>query len=499
MYIRGARGVHPMSMATRSLSETDRAFFERVSIAVYANPFSLERDRIDSELAGTPVPKAEALGVASARIRKALVRVGRNGVPDVRGYTGADRELLEHVLLFDVFHRHTGDLDQAIERQRATPKSVIRMDFAPDFLRELTSASIDPERAHRAFELSWQMRRAFSAIALRLVGKSPSMRRVRETLWNAVFTHDIRRYERHLWNRMEDFSTLVLGETGTGKEGAAAAIGGAGYIAFDARSLRFAQSFTSTFLPLNLVSFAEGLIESELFGHRKGAFTGAVSGHDGALARSGAHGTVFLDEVAEVPPSVQVKLLRVLQERAYQPVGAHEPLRFEGRLVAATHRPIDALRASGALRDDFYYRLSSYVIEMPTLRDRIAETSDELGALAETLVNRIVGHEDAGLVDEVVRALERDIGREYSWPGNVRELEHAIRRVLLTGRASRDVHRVAPSPNDFIAAVAEGSLDAQALLSGYCSALYAKLGSYEAVGRATGLDRRTVRRHVGPS
>jgi DNA-binding NtrC family response regulator len=488
-----------MSMSSKTLSSSDRAFFERVSVAAYANPFSIARERIDRELAGGVAPAHETLERAASRIEKALERVGKNGVPDVRAYEGADRVLLEHVLLFHVFHRHVADFDRAIERERASLGVPERMPFAGRFIRALVSAGVAPEQAHRVFELSWQMRRAFSAIALRLVGESPAMRAVREALWNAVFTHDIRRYEKHLFRRMEDFSTLVLGETGTGKEAAAAAIGLSGYIPFDAKTERFAESFTKSFLPLNLVSFAEGLVESELFGHRKGAFTGAVGAHEGAFARSGPHGTVFLDEVADIPSSLQVKLLRVLQERTYHPVGGHEALRFEGRIVAATHRDIGALRASGALRDDFYYRLSSYVIEMPTLRARIAETPSELRALSSSLVARIVGHDDAALADEIVAALARDVGEGYAWPGNVRELEHAIRRVLLTGHATRDTRRDARATvhDGFIAAVEDGALDAQALLAGYCKALYTKLGTYEAVGRVTGLDRRTVRKHVG--
>jgi transcriptional regulator with PAS, ATPase and Fis domain len=194
-----------------------------------------------------------------------------------------------------------------------------------------------------------------------------------------------------------------------------------------------------------------------------------------------------------------VKLLRVLQERVYQPVGSHETRKFAGRIVAATHRPLGALRASGALRDDFFYRLSAYVIEVPSLRARLAETSTELRALTRTLLARILGHEDDALAEDVTRALVRDVGEGYAWPGNVRELEHAIRRVLLTGRASRDEHRATtPGTSPFLDAVREGSLTADALLTGYCTALYDKLGTYEAVGRATGLDRRTVRKHVAP-
>ena len=193
--------------------------------------------------------------------------------------------------------------------------------FAGELLGRMRRRGIGAAESVRFFAIFYQLRRAYYFIVRGLIGQSPCMREFRRHLWQNVFTREVRLYERYLWNRMEDFSTLLLGETGTGKGTAAAAIGRSGYIPFDERQGRFAESFMRGFIALNLSQFPETLIESELFGHRKGAFTGAVEAHEGVLARCSPHGAIFLDEIGDVPVPVQIKLLQVLQERTFCPVG----------------------------------------------------------------------------------------------------------------------------------------------------------------------------------
>src|SRR5262249_1354066 len=142
----------------------------------------------------------------------------------------------------------------------------------------------------------------------------------------------------------------------------------------------------------------------------------------------------FLDEIGEVAAPIQIKLLQVLQERTFSPVGGHEKLRFRGRVIAATNQPLDLLRGNKLFRDDFFYRLSSDVITVPTLRQRLQESPAELEFLVRHLVTRLLGDSAADMTALVLEGLARGVGRDYSWPGNVRELEQAVRRILLTNQ-----------------------------------------------------------------
>jgi transcriptional regulator with PAS, ATPase and Fis domain len=296
---------------------------------------------------------------------------------------------------------------------------------------------------------------------------------------------------------MEDFSTLLLGETGTGKGTAAAAIGRSAFIPFDERRGCFAESFARNFIALNLAQFPETLIESELFGHRKGAFTGAVESHGGLLARCSPHGAIFLDEIGDVSVPIQIKLLHVLQERTFSPVGSHDQVRFRGRVIAATNRALDSLRGEGLFREDFFYRLCSDMIEVPPLRQRLREDGEELVRLVGHILTTTVGERGEELIGSVVDTIRRTVGDDYRWPGNVRELEQAVRRVLLTGsyHPGRSSGGEPGRPAWLIEAEA-GRLDADGVLAGYCRQLHAELGSYEAVAGRTRLDRRTVRKYV---
>jgi transcriptional regulator with GAF, ATPase, and Fis domain len=484
---------------TRALREGERRFFALVAAAAFANPFGERRADLDAEIASGASPQSDDDADLHARmlheLGTRLRALAGHGRLDLRAFAAEDREVLEHTLLFESFHRHLDALDRLIAREREGDRPG-RAEFAAELVAELVARGFDPERAQRMLELFYQMRRAFHFIAAGLLGESPAMRALREQLWSAVFTRDILRYERHLWNRMEDFSTLLVGETGTGKGAAALAIGRSGFIPFDAKKGAFAHGLGESFVPIHLNEFPESLFESEIFGHRKGAFTGAVADHEGALARCRPYGAVFFDEIGDATLPVQVKLLRVLQERAYSPVGSREVRRFHGRIVAATHRPIGELRARGALRDDFFYRLCSNVIEVPPLRVRLAQAPGELAQLCAHVCARITGHESGELAAEVADTVARDLGPGYAFPGNVRELEQCVRRVLMTGSCRPDATAAQGGSAALARELEAGVLTAAALQQRYCALLYARTRSYVEVARLTGLDRRTVKKNV---
>ena len=214
---------------------------------------------------------------------------------------------------------------------------------------------------------------------------------------------------------------LVRGETGTGKD-------------LIARALhRFGSNPEGPFIPLNCGAIPEALLESELFGHRRGSFTGADRDHRGAV-EAAREGTLFLDEIGELPVSLQVKLLRFLQSGEVRPVGSDRVVEVPVRVVTATNRDLHAEVETGRFREDFYYRLAAYEIELPPLSNR----RSDIPSLVEHF--RLKYREKLGLDEvppagaDVLEAL-----REHPWPGNVRELEHVVQRAIVDGGSLTDV------------------------------------------------------------
>jgi DNA-binding NtrC family response regulator len=485
------------------LSDPDRELLDLVSEAISVNPFTERRGHLDAAMASQSAVAGEgvaALDAAVTAVRHCVERLEATQSACPANYRGQDVERVRAGLLFNLFHSLIGRFDDHIEAQLGAGREPLAVPFAGECLDRLSSYGFAREEALRAFAAFFQLRRAFHFLRTGLVGRGAAMQRLRARLWNNVFTHNFLRYERLLWTRLEDFSLLLLGETGVGKGAAAAAVGRSGYIPFDERAGRFAESFTETFVAVNLSQFSESLIESEIFGHRKGSFTGAVADHAGLLTRCQSNGAIFLDEIGDLATPVQIKLLRVLQERVFAPVGSHDERRFTGRVIAATNRPLSALREGGRFRDDFFYRLCSDIVEVPTLRERLSEEPAEFDELLGHILKRICGDREEALVAEVGRTLCADVPDGYGWPGNVRELEQAVRAVLLNGRYIPLSSAAAEAADEDVAGmareIATGALDARGLLAGYCRLLHARSGNYGDVARRTGLDRRTVRKYV---
>jgi DNA-binding NtrC family response regulator len=485
--------------ATLKIDAKDRPFFENVAKIAFCNPFTEERSHLDATLVGREVDvfSDEHAGEISEALAAPIARLERNGKASLRKYIHQDRELMQTVFLFECFHRFCPQLDQLIEHQLKLGDQSAPVPFAVDLLSWLHRRGIGAAEAVRFFCIFYQLRRAFHFIVRGLIGQSPCMKEFRRHLWQNVFTREVRWYDRYLWNRMEDFSTLLLGETGTGKGAAAAAIGRSGYIPFDEKHSRFVESFARGFIALNLSQFPETLIESELFGHRKGAFTGAMEAHEGVLARCSPYGAIFLDEVGDVSVPVQIKLLQVLQDRSFCPVGSHEAIRFRGRVIAATNHPLENLQGKKLFREDFFYRLSSDLIEIPPLRQRLQQSPSELSQLIEHILRHIIGEKNGELQRKVEAVIVNAVGKDYSWPGNVRELAQAVRRTLITGNYSgASMPKRVTRKEALIEGIENETLNADQLLAGYCSLLFDKTRNYEEVARRTNLDRRTVKKYL---
>jgi transcriptional regulator with GAF, ATPase, and Fis domain len=295
---------------------------------------------------------------------------------------------------------------------------------------------------------------------------------------------------------MRDVSTLVLGETGTGKELVARAIGLSGFVPFLEEKQAFAGDPSAAFFPLHLAALTPTLVESALFGHRKGAFTGALADRAGVFAACPPWGTVFLDEVGELDPALQTKLLRVLETRDFAPVGADASERFRGRIVAATNR--DVLGGS-EFRADLSFRLAGVVVRTPPLRERIADDAGELPRLVRFLADQVAGRDEgAALADAVARALAA-LPRDYAWPGNVRELAQQVRAVMVRGAIEPPRGPAAPAgnaPDAWLAAARSGTLTADQLVTHYVKHVHARVGTYDGTAKQIALDRRTVKARV---
>jgi formate hydrogenlyase transcriptional activator len=214
-----------------------------------------------------------------------------------------------------------------------------------------------------------------------------------------------------------DSTVLLVGETGTGKELVARAI--------HERSRRKNRAMVK----LNCAAIPSGLLESELFGHERGAFTGAVTQKIGRLELAD-HGTLFLDEIGDIPSELQPKLLRVLQEREFERLGSTRTTQTDVRVVAATHRDLKGMVADGQFRDDLYYRLNVFPIEVPALRERAEDVP--------LLVSHFVRHyaRSMGKAIEAVPSQTMEALVEYAWPGNIRELQNLIERAVLLSPGS---------------------------------------------------------------
>ena len=293
-----------------------------------------------------------------------------------------------------------GTIERAVQAMKEGAYDFIPKPFDPEHIALIVQKALERERLRREVEiLSEEVGERYHLV----VGKSNKMNQAIETAKKAATSQT---------------TILLLGESGTGKEIFARAIHSWG------------AEKAKPFVAINCVGLSRELLESELFGHEKGAFTGAHELKKGKMEL--AHGgTIFLDEIGDISPELQTKFLRFLQEREFERVGGTKPIHVDVRIVAATNRDLDAAVKDGRFREDLYYRLNVIPINLPPLRER----KEDVAELAHFFMQRFAAETKKSFTELTKEARDKLVA--YDWPGNVRELANAIERAVVLGQGPR--------------------------------------------------------------
>jgi len=412
--------------------------------------------------------------------------------------TPLERERMTSLAYFSLFHELIDDLDHMIAddgESSSAPRLLGRIEEGIHRRKRIVGGGRSPlwGNPSHLFSCFYQLRRAFLCLFNDIVGESEPIRNLRMRVWESVFTQDMLSYQQWMHESVGRFPTLVLGPSGSGKEIVARAIGLSRFIPYDSVAGTFASRPKDSFRPVNLSALSETLIESELFGHRKGSFTGAIRDHAGIFETAGSHGTVFLDEIGEVPESIQVKLLRLLQSGEFQAIGGDRPSCYEGKIIAATHRDLGAEMRAGRIREDFFYRLCGDQVTTVALRDILASSPGEMEGSVHYICRKLFGDEGAGqLSSRVVDTLCSQVPAGYEWPGNFRELEQAVRNVVV-----RNEYRPVSRQGSVVSidrVYEESSVSLEEWNRMYARKAFLNEGSYRAAARRLGVDQRTLKK-----
>jgi two-component system, NtrC family, response regulator AtoC len=423
----------------------------REAVARYLGLEQIETASADNGLAAQRLLLEEPFAAAVVDVRMP----GMNGLELLRWVRDEGPRL--PVIMISAF----GEVADAVEAMKLGAADYLVKPFDPDELvlrlRKAVETQDLRDRASRAQESE--------GADTDLAGNSAAIRRVRDIVARVAPTPT---------------TVLITGESGTGKEVVARSVH------------RLSPRAEAPFVPVNTGGLPESLLESELFGFEKGAFTGAETRKPGLFEVAGS-GTLFLDEIGDMPPSLQVKLLRVLQDRRLTHLGGTRPIPIDARIVAATNRNLEARVREGAFREDLYYRLNVVRIEMPPLRDR----RDDIPEIAGVLVKRLARKLARPVPAFAPGALERLA--EHPFPGNVRELENILERAMIfapgTSLEARDLDLPAPPtraaqpppPPDTLAGIEKRAVEA---------ALQRWQGNRTRAAEELGIGRRTLQNWI---
>ena len=363
-----------------------------------------------------------------------------------------------------------GNVQQAVDAMKLGASDYISKPFQPEVIRFVSEKLIEKRRLREEIvELRQRLSEGYSLG--KMIGRSGRMAKVFEMIKALADT---------------DSGVMIIGETGTGKELAARAIHD-----LSARKDR-------PFVAINCGAFPETLLEGELFGYEKGAFTGAVQAHPGKIELANG-GTLFLDEIENITAAMQVKLLRVLQEREVERLGSNRKVKVDMRIIAASNIDLSVSLAKGSLREDFYYRINVVPIELPPLRDRL----EDLPLLIDHLLSRNPLARQRNIKNVSNSALGQML--DYHWPGNIRELENILERAII--RCSTDVVDevdLPRAPNRVMRSIVQNS-GREMTLKGWLSSkerdyleglLSKHKGSINAVAKEAGVDTKTLYRKM---
>ena len=359
------------------------------------------------------------------------------------------------------------EVETAVEALRSGAIHYLTKPLDPEHLLLILDRTIYHQELRR--EVAQLRRHVGTGARGRIIGKAPVLQRMFDLIERVAPTRS---------------SVLLTGETGTGKELAARAIHD------------LSPRAKKPFVPVTCSALTETLLESELFGHVKGAFTGAVTSRRGLIEE--AHGgTLFLDEVATISPAVQVKLLRVLQERSVTRVGGNAPIAADFRLIAATNVDLEQEVAEGRFREDLYYRINVFPIRVPPLRER----RSDIPLLANYFRQRFV--EENQVEPPTISAQTLSRMMEYDWPGNVRELENFVERALIMYAGAPTIRFDPPGlredgdERDLVERARQGGWDLERLEREYILVTLEATGGHQSdAADILGIDRRTVYRKL---
>lgn len=459
----------------------------------WANPFGDARCEIEKRILGTaykPVQQAGGRGVFSPNLALVLRQC-----EEALSRGNVFPEFAE-IAAFAIYHELSSDLDGLISGKTAA--QAVWRKFIQHWRRYFPPDSPQPEGFDQKtlFALFYQIRRAFHWIFIYVIGSSEDAIRMKERIWESIFSFDLKRYVRGFHQEMNDIHSLITGPSGSGKGLVAKAIGMSRFIPFSEEKETFLTDPATSYFSVNIAVLPEQLLESVLFGHAKGAFTGAYSDHAGLFESTGPHGVLFLDEIGEASGAAQAKLLTVLQDRQFQRVGETRSRTARCRVITATNRNLEEQVANKKFREDLYFRLTADRIETVSLSRLIAGKTGALKPMVIHITSRLLKESwTPDVVDLSLQFIDKHLGPGYPWPGNFRELEQCLRNFLIH-QDYAPIRFKTPVADSLEAALIEKKPAADALLRLYAKALYKESGSYKSVGKVLGVDQRTAKKYV---